>query len=139
MVRAAHASSKVSTMRSDFVSAATHELKTPIATIRTAAETLSMERSPAHRSTVQPIVLMEANRLGRLIENMLAYSRIVDAADTTRSPGPVAAIFNDIRRTSRLRSIGSASSSLGHRPDVSAVRGDRVALRLLFGTSSTTR
>ena len=41
---------------------------------------------------------MEARRLGRLIENMLAYSKIVDAADTyTFTAVEVAAIFNDIQ------------------------------------------
>jgi signal transduction histidine kinase len=136
VVRAEHKSAKVSTMRSDFVSAATHELKTPIATIRTAAETLSMERLT--QLTVRQcsrIVLMEANRLGRVIENMLAYSRIVEAADTyTFTSVAVAAIFNDIQEDfeARLDRLGlELDWDIG--PDVSDVRGDRVALRLLFG------
>lgn len=136
VVRAEHASAMVSTMRSDFVSAATHELKTPIATIRTAAETLSMERLT--QLTVRQcsrIVLMEANRLGRLIENMLAYSRIVDAADTyTFADVAVAAIFNDVQEDfeAGLDRLG-LELDWDIAPDVSAVRGDRVALRLLFG------
>lgn len=136
VVTAVRASSRVATMRSDFVSATTHELKTPIATIRTAAETLSRDR--LSQLTVQQcsrIVMMEASRLGRVIENMLAYSRIVDAADTyTFTAVPVAAIFNDIQEDfeARLDRLGF-ELDLDIGPEVSAVRGDRTALRLLFG------
>ena len=136
VVKAERASSRVATMRSDFVSATTHELKTPIATIRAAAETLSKKR--LSHLTVQQcsrIVMMEASRLGRLIENMLAYSRIVDAADTyTFAPVAVAAIVNDIQEDfeARLDRLGlEIDWDIG--AGVTAVRGDRVALRLLFG------
>jgi signal transduction histidine kinase len=136
VVKAERASSRIATMRSDFVSAATHELKTPIATIRAAAETISLDR--LSRLTAQQcgrIVIMEARRLGRLVENMLAYSRIVDAADTYAfAPLEVAAIFNDIQEDfeATLDRLGFVLDwEIGE--GATAVRGDRAALRLLFG------
>jgi signal transduction histidine kinase len=136
VVKAGRASTRVATMRSDFVSAATHELKTPIATIRAAAETLSRDRL-SHLTVPQcsRIILTEARRLGRLIENMLAYSKIVDAADTyTFTAVEVAAIFKDIQEDfeAQLDGLGfDLDWDIG--PGVTTVRGDRTALRLLFG------
>jgi signal transduction histidine kinase len=136
VVRAERASSLTSRMRSDFVSAVTHELKTPIATIRTAADTLSKDRLTG--MSVQQcsrIVLMEAGRLTRLVENMLAYARIVDAVETYRfAPVAVSAIVNDIQEDfeARLDRLGF-ELDLRVDPLASDVRGDRTALRLLFG------
>jgi signal transduction histidine kinase len=136
VVKADRASSRVATMRSDFVSAATHELKTPIATIRAAAETLSLDRL-SHLTVAQcsRIVMMEASRLGRLIENMLAYSKIVDAADTyTFTAVDVTAIFNDIQEDFEAQLDGLGFDLDWHiGPGVTTVRGDRTGLRLLFG------
>ena len=40
--------------------------------------------------------MMETSRLGRLVENLLAYSRMTDVTDTyVFKPTEVAAIFND--------------------------------------------
>src|SRR5581483_1804071 len=70
--------------RSDFVSAVTHELKTPTATIQTISE--SFVRRPhideATRRDYGRILLDETRRLARLIDNLLAHSRISDIAET---------------------------------------------------------
>jgi signal transduction histidine kinase len=79
-VRAAQANARLVTLRSDFVSAVTHELKTPIATIRAISETLASGRSSNAEATRDYALLavQESKRLTRLIDNLLAYSRISD-------------------------------------------------------------
>lgn len=79
-VRAAQANARLVTLRSDFVSAVTHELKTPIATIRAISETLASGRSSSAEVARDYALLavQESKRLTRLIDNLLAYSRISD-------------------------------------------------------------
>ena len=136
IARAARTNTQLTTMRSDFVSAVTHELKTPIATIKAAAETLAKDRLTGMSvSACGRIVVMESNRLARLVENLLAYARITDVSDSyTFQTVEVAAIFNDIQQDFEARldhqgfelhvAIGAGAY---------AVSGDRFALRLLFG------
>lgn len=135
-VRAARASARLIEMRTDFVSTVTHELKTPIATIKAAAETLARDRLTGMSvQTCGRIVVMESDRLARLVENLLAYSRITDVADTYAFTAiDVAAVLNDIQEDfeARLDRHGfelEIRIATGTKP----VRGDRFALRLLFG------
>jgi signal transduction histidine kinase len=135
VVYASRAVADLSQLRSDFVSAVTHELKTPIATIKAAAETLSKDRLT--RMSIQScgrIVMMEAGHLSRLIDNLLAYSRIADVADTYAfAPLSVGVLFNDIQQDSegRLDHHGF-ELSMTSAADMPDILGDRSALRLLF-------
>jgi signal transduction histidine kinase len=135
-VHAARASARLAAMRSDFVSTVTHELKTPIATIKVAAETLAKDRLTGMSvHTCGRIVMMETVRLARLVENLLAYSRITEAADTySFAPIEVAAVFNDIQEDfeARLDRHGF-DLHIEIAPGIHAVKGDRLSLRLLFG------
>ena len=135
MIRAVRERAQLSQMRSDFVSAVTHELKTPLATIKAAAETLSRDRLTGMTTrTCGQIVGMEAKRLSRLVENLLAYSRITDIADTySFETLAVAAIFNDVQQDfeSQLDQCGF-ELEMNIAPEVVNVKGDRLALRLLF-------
>jgi signal transduction histidine kinase len=81
-LRAARASTDLAVMRADFVSAVTHELRTPLANIRAINETLASGRTPPEM--VRDYARMgigEATRLTRLVDNLLAYSRVTDVAD----------------------------------------------------------
>jgi len=134
--RAVRASVRLTTMRSDFVSAVTHELKTPIATIKAAAETLAKDRLTGMTvHTCGNIVMMETTRLARLVENLLAYARMTHVNETyTFKPIAVAAVLNDIQEDfeARLDRHGfELEVAIGN--DVRDVMGDRFALRLLFG------
>ena len=85
--RAERSRAKLGEMRSDFVSTVTHELKTPIATIQAAADTLARGRLytvDEFRNNGGGTVLSEAKRLTRLVDNLLAYSRITDVADAVQ-------------------------------------------------------
>jgi len=62
----------------------THELKTPLANIRALAGTLARESQvSSERYKVYPhLLIQEANDLGRLVDNLLAYARITDVTET---------------------------------------------------------
>lgn len=135
IVYANRAGAELTRMRSDFVSAVTHELKTPIATIKAAAETLSKDRLTGMSfQACGRIVTMEADHLSHLVDNLLAYSRITDVADTyTFEPLNIDALFNDIQQDteSQLDQCGF-ELSMTIAPGVPQIRADRSALRLLF-------
>jgi signal transduction histidine kinase len=134
-VYATRAGAELTRLRSDFVSAVTHELKTPIATIKAAAETLSRDRLTGMSfQTCGRIVMMEAAHLSHLVDNLLAYSRIADVAHTyTFEPLSVEALFNDVQQATegQLDQRGfELSMAIGQ--GVPHIRADRSALRLLF-------
>jgi two-component system, OmpR family, phosphate regulon sensor histidine kinase PhoR len=65
-------------MKSDFVSNVSHELRTPLASIKAYAEMLVDGEAEDDRTRQEfyEIIQSEANRLGRLIDNILNISRI---------------------------------------------------------------
>jgi signal transduction histidine kinase len=75
---------KLAEMRSRFVSSVTHELKTPLANIRALSGTLARESqvSSERYKTYPHLLIQEANNLGRLVDNLLAYARITDVTET---------------------------------------------------------
>jgi len=69
---------EVAAMKNDFVSNVSHELRTPLASIRAYIEMLIDGEAQDERTTHEfyDIIQSEANRLGRLIDNILNISRI---------------------------------------------------------------
>jgi signal transduction histidine kinase len=81
-VQAVRANARLTAMRSEFVSAVTHELKAPIATIRAASETLASGRLDLETSREYgQLAVHEVKRLTRLVDNLLAYARITDLTE----------------------------------------------------------
>lgn len=82
-LRATRQSARLAELRSDFVSTVTHELKTPIASIRAIGDTLARGRitDPEARAEYAQMVVQESKRLARLVDNLLAYSRITDVTE----------------------------------------------------------
>jgi signal transduction histidine kinase len=76
-VRADRANAAVASMKSDFVAAVTHELKTPVALIRLVGDTLANGRytSPKTVQEYAGLLSVEARRLGGSIDNLLTYAR----------------------------------------------------------------
>ena len=69
-------------MRSEFVSNVTHELKTPLTSIRGSIELLkSSDRDEETRRYFYDVLDIEAERLQHLIDDMLVLSRIENAKD----------------------------------------------------------
>ena len=69
---------RLAEMRSRFVSAVSHELKTPLTAIRMFAETLQLGRSPdpATQAEYLETIVNESERLTRLLNNILDFSKI---------------------------------------------------------------
>jgi signal transduction histidine kinase len=69
---------EVADMRSQFVASVSHELKTPLTAIRLSAETLEMGRADDEGTRAEYLrtVVSESERLSRLVENVLDFSRI---------------------------------------------------------------
>jgi signal transduction histidine kinase len=135
--RAAVVRARLTEMRSDFVAAVTHELKTPTATIQAISESF-LRRPTVDDSTRRDygeIVFQEAKRLTRLIDNLLAYARI---SDMTNAYGFRRTSLTSLVRSSlkefrfRLESEGF-ELSLDLPVDLPAVRADPAALSLAIG------
>ncbi len=69
---------RLETLRRDFVANASHELRTPVASLRSAAETLrrALEAQPEAASEFVAMIERNTERLHRLIEDLLDLSRI---------------------------------------------------------------
>ncbi len=69
---------RVAEMRAQFVSSVSHELKTPLTTIRMFAETLKMRHwsDPSSMEEYLDTIVNESQRLTRMVDNILNFSRI---------------------------------------------------------------
>lgn len=78
------ANAELGRRRAEFVSSVTHELKTPVSTIRAAGETLLSGRltGPDVSREYARLVVEQAKRLTRLLNNLLAYARITDTPES---------------------------------------------------------
>jgi signal transduction histidine kinase len=83
IVRATRAAAALASMRSEFVSTVTHELKTPMSVIQSVGETMLRGRvsSPEQQREYAQLLVQETHRLRRLIDNLLAYARVSEVAD----------------------------------------------------------
>jgi signal transduction histidine kinase len=123
--------------RNNFVSAVTHELKTPLTAIRMYAEMLrdGIVRDDEKRESYYETITDESERLSRLIDNVLEFSRLEhgrrEMSFTVGPPGPileeaVAKLAAHTRREGFTLSADVAT-------DLPAVRFDRDALlQVLF-------
>jgi signal transduction histidine kinase len=91
---------KTASLRSGFITGVTHELKTPLTSLRLLAETLRLKRTrdPATADELLDAIVVESERLTRLIDNVLSFSRIeggtrtYQKAETDLSEGVDAAV-----------------------------------------------
>jgi two-component system phosphate regulon sensor histidine kinase PhoR len=69
---------RLEALRRDFVANASHELRTPVASINSAAETLetAINRDPAAAHEFVAIIVRNADRLKNLVDDLLDLSRI---------------------------------------------------------------
>ncbi len=67
---------KLELMRSEFVANVTHELKTPLTSIRGFAESLSAEEDHEVRERFLSVIVSEADRMSKLIDDIIALSQI---------------------------------------------------------------
>jgi signal transduction histidine kinase len=77
-LRDIHRDLRVAELRTHFVASVSHELKTPLTSIRMFAETLSLGRTPDDRTRSEYLdtIMNESERLARLVDNVLDFSKI---------------------------------------------------------------
>ena len=120
-------------IRRQFVLNASHELKTPVAGIQALAETVNqaLQDDPEAAQRFARKLLVESERLSRLIQDLLDLSRLEDPAHFSNASVDVGAAtekaVEDLRRLAEDRDIGLESEVT---PDV-IVRGDEQQIGLL--------
>ncbi len=130
--RGVRAAAKLATMKSDFVSSVTHELKTPLALIRLVADTLVQGRydsSEAIRDYAS-ILAQGSRNLTRLIDNLLTYSRLSKVGDAfTFEPADVSELVeNALVRFQPMLTERQFTVDLDLPPDLPEVLADRPSL-----------
>lgn len=115
-----------------FVSDASHELRSPLATIRTTVEVANLHPNRANWPAVATTVLGESERLDELVADLLALAQLDETSaggQTARRVEPVDLDDLVLTDVARLRSIGQLVRAEG----VSAARveGDRGQLARL--------
>ena len=78
LIRDVHREAETAAIRSHFVASVSHELKTPLTSIRAHAETLLMGRAAGPEMTADYLttIVSESERLTRLVDSVLDFSRI---------------------------------------------------------------
>ena len=132
--RAARASAAVATVRADFVATVTHELKTPLSTIRAVGETLLRGRVKTDHDLKRyaHLLVREERRLTRLVNNLLAYSRVTDVTEvySFEALQPAALISEATQGFRRQLTDSEVRLEIDVPSDVPAVRADRTAIVL---------
>lgn len=131
-VRAARASANLATMKSEFVSSVTHELKTPLASIRLIADTLAQGRYEATETIrdYAKLLSVESQELTRLVDNLLTYARLsdVDNAYCFELTYPGDLIEDVVERFRALLHEQRFTTVVDVAPELPPIRGDRSAL-----------
>jgi signal transduction histidine kinase len=120
-------------MRAEFVSVVTHELKTPLATIRAASDTMIRGRLTGDGIREYSLLLVqESRRLNRLVDNLLAYARITDVTEIyTFERLELAELIEESLTGFKVQlSEGHFEVAADVPDDLPLVNGDRTALRL---------
>lgn len=87
---------KLENMRSQFVANVSHELKTPLTSIKGFAETLKYVDDPVNKEKFLNIIDDEANRLTRLINDILTLSHIENNTEMKKEKFNVNHIAKDV-------------------------------------------
>jgi two-component system sensor histidine kinase SenX3 len=86
---------RVESVRRDFVANVSHELKTPIGALGLLAETMVAADDPAVVQQLADRVVREADRLSRIVDDLLDLSTIEAQEAPTRAPIPVRLLVSE--------------------------------------------
>jgi len=132
IVRSLNAELKLARQKTDFVSNVSHELKTPLTSIRMFSELLAEQRVTdiAKQRSYLNIITAEAGRLTRLINNVLDFSRMERGEKKYNfQPCDLAAVVCGIEQTFRPHLEAGGFKFICELPDAPVpVRGDSDAL-----------
>jgi len=133
--RTAAQGARMADMRTTFIQGVTHELKTPVATIRAIGETLASSDTTTVglAKELGGISAEQAKRLTRLIDNLLAYSRITDVTEAYRFEAvSLEVLLPDLVREFSSRLTPDHRIDLAVESGLPPIRGDVTAIRLVF-------
>jgi signal transduction histidine kinase len=132
--RAMRREARVARLQSDFVSAVSHEFRSPLTTMRQLSELLEMDEVPnaERRRTYYEVLAKESRRLQRLVETLLNFGRMEAGAERYRRepvsvPELVRQVARDLEALYRLS--GLRIDAIGPNEGV-IVLGDTDALAL---------
>jgi two-component system sensor histidine kinase SenX3 len=86
---------RIESVRRDFVANVSHELKTPIGALEVLAETLVAEDDPAVTRPLAERIVKEAERLARIVDDLLDLSLIETQEAPPREPVPLEVLVDD--------------------------------------------
>jgi signal transduction histidine kinase len=120
-------------VRREFVAHASHELKSPVASLQTLAEAVQQaaEDDPRSATRFAERLVTEANRLGRLISDLLDLSRLEEPTALPQSPTSLSDIA--CKETEQIRTIAESKEiTFADRIQEGIwIRGDAQQLQLL--------
>jgi two-component system sensor histidine kinase SenX3 len=117
---------RLEAIRRDFVANISHELKTPVGALSLVAETLEGEDDPAVVARLSHRMRTEAERLGRIIEDLLDLSRIEAEESPSREAVEVHLVVGEA--VDRLRPVAEHRGirlEIAEPPGNLVIRGDR--------------
>jgi two-component system sensor histidine kinase SenX3 len=117
---------RLEAIRRDFVANISHELKTPVGALSLVAETLEGEDDPAVVARLSHRMRAEAERLGRIIEDLLDLSRIEAEESPSREPIAMQMVVGE--SVDRLRPVAEHRGirlAIQGPPRNLVIRGDR--------------
>jgi signal transduction histidine kinase len=136
MYRLAAGQMRLARQQQDFVSAVSHELKTPLTSIRMYGEMLRAGwADEAKKQTYYDYIHSESERLSRLIDNVLKLARFSRGAQTLElKPVPVAELVDIVRSKvgSQVERAGFELALRNDAPADAAVRVDADAFVQIF-------
>ena len=112
---------RTESIRRDFVANVSHELKTPIGALGLLAETLETADDPSVVAQLADRMVREAERLGRIVDDLLDLSLIEAQEAPTREAVPVRVILGD-----SLERVKAAADAANIRLSVDEVPPDLV-------------
>jgi signal transduction histidine kinase len=132
-VRTVRAGADLANLQSEFVSAVTHEMKTPLSLIRLASDALSNGHysSPTTVTDYGQLLAKEATHLTQLIDNVLCYARLTDAKSCySFERVDVLELIDDSMARFRLELADLGFDVHFHQPPTApAVRADRAMMQ----------
>jgi signal transduction histidine kinase len=132
VLRMVRAEVRLAKMKADFVSAVSHDLKTPLTSIRMFLETLreGRARTEEERREYLDVVDREAGRLERMVHRVLEFSRVAAGVrGVVREPADPAEVVREAARIFRGHVLnGEFDFSVDVAPDIPMLPLDRDAM-----------
>jgi signal transduction histidine kinase len=127
---------RLTELQRDFVALAAHELRTPVTTVYGLAATLAhRELPPEQAAALQQTLHEQAERMSRLVEQLLDLSRL-DTATIRVNPEPIA-LKAEIEQIVRGSALGHEAEVEVHVPDDQGVVVDRTVLERVIANLVT--